>query len=76
MPLPIVGESLTVAVFQSMKVLKNGRPSGRQQWNSVLKTGCSNAVRAAAVGTFERRVERAGLDDVFTGGTAASTLGL
>jgi hypothetical protein len=54
---------------------KNSRSLARQQWNAVLKTGCSIAVRASAVGTFERGVEHAGLDAVFIGGATAAALG-
>ena len=54
---------------------KNGRSLARQQRNAVLKTGCSIAVRASAVGTFERGVEHAGFDAVLTGGATAAALG-
>lgn len=69
-------EILVFCGFSTDKGPKNGGPLARQQWNSVLKTGCSIAVRASAVGTSERGVEHAGLDGVFTGGTTTSAPGM
>ena len=43
---------------------------------AVLKTRRSIAVRASTVEIFVRGVEHAGLEDVLTGGTAVTALGL
>ena len=72
---PVAYKTLFVVDSSADECPNNGGSLARQQWNAVLKTGCSIAVRASAVGTFERGVEHAGLDAVLTGGATAAALG-
>ena len=51
----------------------DGGSVARRPWSAVHKACRGIAVIAPAIGTFERGVEHAGLDKVFTGGSAAAT---
>ncbi len=72
---PVAYKTLFVVDSSADEGPKNGGSLVRQQWNSVLKTGCSIAVRASAIGTLKWGSEHAGLDAVITGGATAAALG-
>lgn len=69
-------QSLAFCDFSTDEGPKNGGSIARRPWNAMNKACRHIAVVAPAMGTLERRVQNACLDEVLAGGAATTTHGL
>ena len=65
---------LFCSLFSTDEGANDGGSISRRPWNAMQEVCWRIAEIALAVGAFERGVEHAGLDDVFTGDPATATL--